>query len=152
VYAGQLSWWLWQKTEAHHQRTGVTRKTQLLAHYGHHLIDMTLLCLDLVDLLHPGPGGPITNPASIDFSGLQMSLDKLASTSWSTKPGFDHLSPQRGTCLSFSAPPTRSHLQSTSLTTHENCRARETMPKQPSGCKHTSCRLTALTPISRDWW
>jgi hypothetical protein len=63
------------------------------------LKEMTRLCLDLTGPLNPGTAGDlpsrITNPASIDFSGLQSSLDKLASSSSSKKPGFDRLSPKK---------------------------------------------------------
>jgi hypothetical protein len=64
---------------------------------------MTRLRLDLTDPVNPGTAGDlpsrITNPASIDFSGLQSSLDKLASSSSSKKPGFDRLSPQKRNML-----------------------------------------------------
>jgi hypothetical protein len=64
---------------------------------------MTRLRLDLTDPLNPGTLGDlpsqITNPASIDFSGLQSSLDKLASSSSSKKRGFHHLSPQKKNML-----------------------------------------------------
>jgi hypothetical protein len=59
------------------------------------LKEMTRLRLDLTGPLNPGTAGDlpsrITKPASIDFSGLQSSLDKLASSSSSKKPGFDRL-------------------------------------------------------------
>jgi hypothetical protein len=67
------------------------------------LKEMTRLRLDLTDPLNPGTSGNlpsrITNPASVDFSGLQSSLDKLASSSSSKKPGFDRLSPQKRNML-----------------------------------------------------
>ncbi len=71
----------------------------------HHrrLKELTCLRLNLTDPLNPGTTGDkpsqITNPASIDFSNLQTSLDRLASTSSSKKPGFDRLSPQKKSML-----------------------------------------------------
>jgi hypothetical protein len=71
----------------------------------HHrcLKEMARLRLDLTGPLNPGTAGDlpsrITSPASIDFSGLQSSLDKLASSSSSKKPGFNHLSPQKRNML-----------------------------------------------------
>jgi hypothetical protein len=68
------------------------------------LKELTRLRLDLTDPLNPGtPAGDqpakITNPASIDFTGLQSSLDRLATSSSSKKPGFDRLSPQKRNML-----------------------------------------------------
>ena len=67
------------------------------------LKELTRLRLNLTDPLNPGTArdGPnqITNPASIDFSNLQSSLDRLATTSSSKKPGFDRLSPQKKNML-----------------------------------------------------
>jgi hypothetical protein len=64
---------------------------------------MTCLRLDLTDPLNPGTSGnlpsQLTNLTSFDFSGLQSSLDKLASSSSSKKPGFDRLSPQKRNML-----------------------------------------------------
>ena len=67
------------------------------------LKELTRLRLDLTDPLNPGTAGDppsrITNPASLDFTGLQTSLDRLATSSSSKKPGYDRLSPQKRNML-----------------------------------------------------
>jgi hypothetical protein len=67
------------------------------------LKELTRLRLDLSDPLNPGTAGDppsrITNPASIDFTGLQTSLDRLATSSSSKKPGYGRLLPQKRNML-----------------------------------------------------
>ena len=88
---------------AHGYLDGASAEPCTSGPHDRRLKELTRLRLDLTDPLNPGTSGDqparITNPASINFTGLQSSLDWLVTSSSSKKPGYDRLSPQKRNML-----------------------------------------------------